>query len=173
MSEWFTKVESVCQEVAQREGCFLYDADFRGTGGNRTLRVFIDKEGGVGLEDCAQVSHSLNEILDQEDLIPGGPYHLEVSTPGVDRVLRKPWHFEKAVGQKIWVKTGIAFEELGVQEPTLKKAKQMEAVLKEVKDDQVVLENKKGKGPSSDVSLPLNQIEKAHVVFEMPKKLKP
>ena len=152
-----------------REGCYLYDADFSGIGQGRVLRVFIDKDGGAGVEDCSNVSKGLDVALDEDELIPGGPYNLEVSTPGIDRILRKPWHFEKVVGKKIWVKTGIAFEELGVQEPTLKKAKQVEAVLKEFKDETLILENKKG----DDVLLPFNKIEKAKVVFEMPKKLKP
>lgn len=169
MIEWFEKVEKICQDIASREGCYLYDADFSGIGAGRTLRVFIDKDNGVGVEDCTNVSRGLDEALDQDELIPGGPYNLEVSTPGIDRILKKAWHFEKVVGKKIWVKTGVAFETLGVQEPTLKKAKQVEAVLKEFKNDTIVLENKKG----DDVSLPLEKIEKAKVVFEMPKKLKP
>jgi ribosome maturation factor RimP len=170
MNEWFAKVEKICQQISEREGCYLYEADFTGTGGGRALRVFIDKDGGAGLEDCASVSRGLNEVLDaQEDLIPGGHYNLEVSTPGIDRSLSKPWHFEKVVGKKIWVKTGSAFEEYGVQEPTLKKAKQTEAVLKEFKDNYLVLENKKGE----DTRLPFDKVEKAKVVFEMPKKLKP
>ncbi len=169
MIEWFEKVEKICQEISEREGCYLYDADFSGIGAGRTLRVFIDKQGGVGVEDCSNVSRGLDAALDQDELVPGGPYNLEVSTPGIDRILRKAWHFEKVVGKKIWVKTGIAFEEMGVHEPTLKKAKQVEAILKEFRNDTLVLENKKG----DDISLPFEKIEKAKVVFEMPKKLKP
>lgn len=171
LEPWFQKVEKICEEVCVREGCYLYDAVFSGIGAGRTLQVFIDKDGGgAGVEDCSNVSKGLNEILDaNEDLIPGGPYNLEVSTPGIDRILRKAWHFEKVIGKKIWVKTGVAFEELGVQEPTLKKAKQVEAVLKEFKNETLVFENKKG----DDVSLPFQKVEKAKVVFEMPKKLKP
>jgi ribosome maturation factor RimP len=169
MIEWFEKVEKICQDICAREGCYLYDVTFSGVGQGRALQVFIDKDGGAGVEDCTNVSRGVDEALDKEtDLIPGGPYNLEVSTPGIDRILRKPWHFEKVVGKKIWVKTGVAFEELGVQEPTLKKAKQVEAVLKEFKNDTLVLENKKG-----DVALPFTKVEKAKVVFEMPKKLKP
>lgn len=169
MIEWFQKVEKICQNICVREGCYLYDVDFSGTGQGRVLQVFIDKEGGAGVEDCSNVSKGLDVALDEEaDLIPGGPYNLEVSTPGIDRILRKPWHFEKVVGKKIWVKTGVAFEELGVEEPTLRKAKKVEAVLKDFKNETLVLENKNG-----DVSLPFNKIEKAKVVFEMPKKLKP
>ena len=170
MIEWFQKVEKICEEISKSCDCYLYDVDFSGIGAGRTLRVFIDKDpSGAGVEDCSNVSKGLNDALDADDIIPGGPYNLEVSTPGIDRILRKPWHFEKVVGKKIWVKTGVAFEEFGVQEPTLKKAKQVEAVLKEFKNDTLVFENKKG----DDIKLPFAKIEKAKVVFEMPKKLKP
>jgi ribosome maturation factor RimP len=174
MIEWFEKVEKICQDICSSEGCYLYDLVFSGIGQGRTLQVFIDKDnGGAGVEDCSNVSKGLNEALDADDLIPGGPYHLEVSTPGIDRILRKAWHFEKVVGKKIWVKTEVAFEELGVLEPTLKKAKQVEAVLKEFKNDTLILENKKASAGSLEVNLPFAKIEKAKVVFEMPKKLKP
>jgi ribosome maturation factor RimP len=168
MIEWFEKVEKICQEISVREGCYLYDVIFSGIGAGRTLQVFIDKDSGAGVEDCSNVSKGLNEALDADDVIPGGPYNLEVSTPGIDRILRKPWHFEKVVGKKIWVKTGVAFEELGVQEPTLKKAKNIEAILKEFKNETLLFESK-----NSEVALPFAKIEKAKVVFEMPKKLKP
>ncbi|MFN8791484.1 MAG: ribosome maturation factor RimP [Bdellovibrionales bacterium] len=172
MQDWLEKVEKICHEVCTREGCYLYDLEFGGLGQGRTLRVFIDKEagGGAGLEDCSNVSRGLNEALDQqgEDFIPGGPYHLEVSTPGIDRLLRKPWHFEKVVGKKIWVKTKAPLEAIGqVEDPGLKNAKQIESTLKEFKNETLVLENKKG-----DIQFPLNQVEKAKVVFEMTKKPK-
>jgi ribosome maturation factor RimP len=170
MSDWFSVVEKIAEDVCQSLGCLLYDLDFSGTGQGRTLRVFIDREGGAGagIEDCSNVSRSLSEKLDaQEELIPGGAYQLEVSTPGIDRILKKAWHFEKVVGKKIWIKTAVPFGELGVSEPSLEKTKQMEAVLKFFGSDRLTLENKKG-----DVSLPLSGIEKAKVVFEMPKKIK-
>lgn len=173
MSEWLNKVEQLCQDACVRAGCYLYDLEFGGLGQGRTLRIYIDKEtdGGANIEDCSNVSKGLNEVLDAEgeDLIPGGAYNLEVSTPGIDRILRKPWHFEKVVGKKIWVKANAAFEESGAtDDPGLKKAKQIEAILKEFKNDTLTLENKKG-----DLTLPFNRIEKAKVVFEMTKKQKP
>ena len=92
-------------EVAEREGCLLYDLDF-GSGSNRNLRVFIDKIGaeGVSIEDCANVSRGLNLRLDVEDIIPGGAYDLEISSPGLDRRLTQLWHFEKAIGRTVSLK---------------------------------------------------------------------
>lgn len=174
MNEFLNKVEALCQNVCQNVGCYLYDLEFGGLGQGRTLRVYIDKDvpGGADIEDCSNVSRGLNEILDVEggeEIIPGGAYNLEVSTPGIDRILRKPWHFEKVVGKKIWVKAKTAFETAGQTEDlALQKAKQIETVLKDYKNETLTLENKKG-----DLILPWNQIEKAKVVFEMPKKQKP
>lgn len=173
MNEWLNKVEALCQDICKNVGCYLYEVEFGGLGQGRTLRVFIDKDapGGADIEDCTHVSRGLNEILDAEgnDLIPGGAYQLEVSTPGIERVLRKAWHFEKVVGKKIWVKAKEAFETAGkTDDTTLQKAKQVEAVLKEFSNETLTLENKKG-----DLVLPLSQVEKSKVVFEMPKKQKP
>ena len=98
------QIRQFAEEVALREGCLLYDLEFF-DGPGRTLRVFIDKEGGgIGIEDCANVSRGLNLRLDVEDIIPGGRYELEVSSPGLDRKLTQSWHFEKAVGQTVQVK---------------------------------------------------------------------
>lgn len=99
------QIRKFAEEVALREGCLLYDVEFFTGGNGRTLRVFIDKvPGGVSIDDCANVSRGLNLRLDVEDVIPGGRYDLEVSSPGMDRKLTQPWHFEKAVGQKVRLK---------------------------------------------------------------------
>ena len=68
------------------------------TGGNRTLRLFIDAPGGITLDDCATVSRRLDPLLDVEDLVQGD-YALEVSSPGIDRPLVKPEHFRKNSSQ--------------------------------------------------------------------------
>lgn len=98
------QIRQFAEEVAVREGCLLYDLEFV-DGPGRLLRVFIDKDaGGVSINDCANVSRGLNLRLDVEDIIPGGAYELEVSSPGLDRKLTHFWHFEKAVGQTVQVK---------------------------------------------------------------------
>ena len=98
------QIRQYAQEVAEREGCLLYDLEFL-DGPARSLRVYIDKApGGVVLEDCANVSRGLNLRLDVEDVIPGGRYDLEVSSPGLDRKLTQLWHFERAVGQTVRLK---------------------------------------------------------------------
>lgn len=165
--EWLQKIEGLAAEVCQREGCFLYDLEFIGAGKGRTLRVYIDKEGGVGIEDCSNVSKGLNLMLDVEDAVPGGAYQLEVSTPGVDRHLRRPWHFEKAVGKKVWVRTREAFETLGVTDKKWTKAKSVEDVLSSADTESIVFELKEG-----PLRIPFAAIEKAKMVFELNKNPK-
>ena len=98
------QIRQFAEEVAIREGCLLYDLEYR-DGPGRLLRVFIDKEGeGVGVNDCVNVSRGLNLRLDVEDIIPGGAYELEVSSPGLDRKLTQSWHYDKAIGKTVQVK---------------------------------------------------------------------
>lgn len=165
-SSWMNKVEEVARDVAKAEGCYLYDIEFVGLGKGRTLRVFIDKEdGSVGLDDCAGVSRALNEILDtDENLVPGEAYNLEVSTPGLDRILRQPWHFQKVIGKKIYIKTTKALEAAGVTDKKWTAAKTVEDVLDSA-DEKGIRFVVKG----VELNIPYSMIDKAKVVFEMTK----
>lgn len=93
-------VTSIAERVASSEGLEIVDVALLGGGRNRVLRVFIDKPGGVTHADCETVSRQMSAILDVEDTIPGGAYTLEISSPGVERPLRKMSDFERFVGQK-------------------------------------------------------------------------
>lgn len=97
--ELWTRIQPVINE----EGVTLFDLDMPGKFGG-TLRLFIAKDGGeeVGVADCVRVSRRVEFILDSEDLIPQG-YLLEVSSPGINRRLRLPEHFAKAVGERLKV----------------------------------------------------------------------
>lgn len=166
--EWLAKIEQIAEDVCQREGCVLYDIEYSGSPQGRILRVFVDKnvEGGSSIDDCTNVSRGLNEVLDtNEDAVPGGEYTLEVSTPGVDRVLTKPWHFEKAVGKKIRVKTREALEKSGVTAERWKAAKNVEEKLASADGEGITFDVKDG-----PVKIPFAAIEKAKIVFEMPAK---
>jgi len=87
------------EPVLKGMGYELVDVEFR-LGGHSVLRLFIDKEGGISLDDCEFVSHQVSGVLDVEDPIPGH-YTLEVSSPGLDRVLRTAEHFSRYAGQLI------------------------------------------------------------------------
>lgn len=95
------KVWPVAVAAAEQNGCKLYDLEFVGSQHGRVLRVYIDRAEGVSVNDCEAVSRTLNLHLDQGDLIPGESYNLEVSSPGLDRILRKPDHFHSAIGSEI------------------------------------------------------------------------
>ncbi|MBX3018070.1 MAG: ribosome maturation factor RimP [Bdellovibrionaceae bacterium] len=124
-----TKLETIASDVCARQSVELYDLEFVGTGQGRTLQIFISKpDGKIGIEDCSNVSKGLNEILDADEaLIPGGPYSLEVSSPGLERPLRRPSHFEGAVGETAWVKLTRSLGEIAPEFPvtTLRNAKQL------------------------------------------------
>lgn len=156
------KIEILANQVAEREGVHIYDLEFAGGPQGRTLRVFIDKEGGVGVDDCANVSRGLNLLLDVEDPIPGGQYVLEVSSPGLERLLKKTWHFEKAVGKKVWIKLGQSLENFGLTDKKLKSAKQLTETLLAVESEVLKFEV-----AGESVSIPISAAEKAKVIFEM------
>ncbi len=160
--DWLVKIEALAQEVARQEGCVLYDLEMVGTGNGRTLRIYIDKDAGVGVEDCSSVSKGLNLKLDENDLVPDGNYNLEVSTPGLDRILTKRWHFEKVVGQKIYVKLAQSLGSLGVTEKSILAMKQFEEPLKAIEGDELIFDIR-----STLVKVPLAKIEKSKLVFEM------
>ena len=102
--EILEKVRALASPLAAQEGLELVDVEFGGGGGRQTLRLYIDKPGGVSLDDCTAVSRALSTALDVEDPLEGS-YDLEVSSPGLDRPLRTPEHFQKYAGEKVRVKT--------------------------------------------------------------------
>lgn len=85
------------------EGIELDDLELVGTGRARTLRVVVDAEGGVDIGRMADVSEGLSRLLDDEDELEG-PYQLEVSSPGLERKLKTPHHFQKSVGREVKIK---------------------------------------------------------------------
>jgi ribosome maturation factor RimP len=95
------KVREVAERVAESSGLILWDIEMKGSGANRTLRIYIDKPEGVTHEDCAAYSREVSTIFDVEDAVPGAAYVLEVSSPGLDRKLFKPEHFTQFAGSLV------------------------------------------------------------------------
>lgn len=184
-SNWKARVLELTREVAAREGCEVYDMEFVGSGGSRVLRIYLDKsrsaEGesgagkmeGVSLDDCSNVSRGLNLILDVEDIVPGGAYSLEVSSPGLERPLRTPEHFIKACGARVQLKVFEPFVEFqtGLEAEKLKKlgkAKQLEGTLVACEDrGEALLLRFEGENGGEIISLqvPFAKISKASTVF--------
>lgn len=97
-----TIVEQLVTPIVTELQLELVDVEFKKEGKNWFLRVYIDRENGVDIEDCGTVSERLSELLDEKDPIPQA-YFLEVSSPGAERPLKKATDIEKAVGKNIHV----------------------------------------------------------------------
>jgi ribosome maturation factor RimP len=130
------RARRLVEPVLARDGYELVEVEWLRAGGRWTLRLFIDKQGGVGIEDCRAVSQILDPVLDAEDFIEPG-YDLEVSSPGVDRPLRKPEHFARYAGQRAHVKTYGPLEGTAPGSP---RRKQWTGILRGFRDGAVELE---------------------------------
>lgn len=97
------KVESLIKPKIENIGYELYDVEYSKEGKNYYLRVFIDKPKGIDLTDCEKVNDEINDILDEANYIKE-QYFLEVSSPGIERILRKDKHLEKNIGTEINIK---------------------------------------------------------------------
>ena len=99
MSKITDKVTELAKPVVEEEGCSLWDVEYVREAGSGFLRIFIDKDGGVGIDDCERISRRLDPILDEADPIDQS-YYLEVGSPGLGRRLTRPEHYEQLKGQK-------------------------------------------------------------------------
>lgn len=126
------KVESLISKTINDLGYELYDIEYVKEGKDYFLRIYIDSEKGIDLNDCEKVSNSITEILDEEDYIKE-QYFLEVSSPGVERILRKEKHLKDNIENEIEIKL---FKPLDGQ-------KQYKGILKEFNDDNITILNEK------------------------------
>ena len=101
------KITEMVREFAEpavaAQGCTLWDVEYVREGGEWFLRLYIDKDGGVDMDDCERVSRELSDRLDQEDFIEDA-YVLEVSSPGLGRTLKKEKHLQKSLGEEVEIR---------------------------------------------------------------------
>lgn len=97
------KVENLLKEKIESLGYELYDVEYSKEGKNYFLRIFIDKKDGIDLNDCEKVNNEINDLLDGADYIKE-QYFLEVSSPGIERILRKDKHLKENIGKEITIK---------------------------------------------------------------------
>lgn len=97
------RVRQMAEPLAEELGLMLWDVQFVKEGAQWYLRIFIDKEEGVGIDDCVDMTHAISPVLDREDPIPQ-EYMLEVSSPGLNRKLTRPEHFQAYLGAPVRVK---------------------------------------------------------------------
>ena len=103
MSKIETNVENLIKPIVEEIGYKLYDVIYEKEGKDYFLRIFIDNEKGISLEDCEKVNNAITEVLDEKDYIKD-QYFLEVSSPGVERILRKDWQIKENIGKSVEVK---------------------------------------------------------------------
>ncbi len=94
------KVEKLVKEPIEKIGYKLYDVEYSKEGKDYFLRIFIDKDNGIDLNDCEKVNDAISNILDEANYIKE-QYFLEVSSPGIERILRKDKHLEENIGEEI------------------------------------------------------------------------
>ncbi|MBQ7202846.1 MAG: ribosome maturation factor RimP [Eubacterium sp.] len=98
------RVEEIVTPFAEELGLEIWDITFKKEGSDWYLRIFIDKDGGVGIDDCVDLTHAVSKPLDEADPISQN-YMLEISSPGVERELKRDEHFKKYIGSPVMVRT--------------------------------------------------------------------
>ncbi len=102
-NEIVSEIERLIAPILTEKSFELVDLEYKSGGKGKIVRVFIDKQGGVNMDDCSVVSRELSILLDVHDIIPSS-YNLEVSSPGLTRQLKKPADFGKNIGKKLRLK---------------------------------------------------------------------
>jgi len=126
--EYEIKTEGLLGPIADANGVSIYDVEYVKEGGDSYLRVYIDKPGGVNIQDCENVSRALSDELDREDFIQDS-YTLEVSSPGLGRTLKKDRHLQASLGQEVEIKLYKPVE----------KCRDFSGILKEFDKDSVTI----------------------------------
>lgn len=103
MSKVVDTVAAFARPIVEENGCALWDIEYLSEGGQWVLRIYIDKEGGVSIDDCEKISRAIDPILDEKDPIPTA-YTFEVSSAGLERPLKQPAHFQRFLGENVEVK---------------------------------------------------------------------
>ncbi len=145
------KVEDLIKSKVEETGYELYDVLYLKEGKNFILRVVIDSEKGISLEDCENVNNAITDLLDEADYIKE-QYFLEVSSPGLERVLRKRWQQEKFIGSNVQV-TLFKKDENGFKEHV--------GILKQVENDYIIIEK-----DGTDYQIQLSEISQIKTIYE-------
>ena len=144
------KTEELIEPLLAERGFELVDVEYVKEGSEYYLRVYMDKEGGITIDDCVEVSRAFNEILDREDYISDA-YIFEVSSPGLDRPLKKEKDFARSIGKRVLVKTYQKID----------KTKEFYGILKAYDDSTVTIEGEKG-----DMSIEKKNISIIRLAYE-------
>lgn len=147
MSRLQETLNQLLEPVIERMGYELVGIDFRGNPKNSLLRIYIDKPGGIALDDCSRVSYQVSGVLDVEDPI-SGRYTLEVSSPGLDRPIFKTSDYDRFAGERIKLRLGAPVEG----------RRKFVGVLRGLRGEDVVVEE-----DGVEYVVPLSQIDRANL----------
>ncbi len=144
------KVEKLVSPIVEKMGYELYDVEYIKEGREYYLRIYIENQDGISLEDCEKVSNAITDILDKEDYIKE-QYFLEVSSTGIEKTLKKDKHYKANIGAKVQIKL---FKPVN-------KIKQYQGILKEFTEDEIIIENEK----KEDIQLERKNIAQIKTVY--------
>jgi ribosome maturation factor RimP len=147
-----SKIEEIAQRVAESEGMEVVEVEVKGGTNNRFVRISIDKPDGVTHGDCELISQQVGTILDVENVVPGGHYTLEVSSPGVERKLLKPKDYERFRGKKAKLTLRVPIDG----------RRNWEGTIAGFENGTVAIETQPGK----TMQFPFDQVQKANLKFE-------
>ena len=145
-----TQIADLIRPTVEAMGSELWGIEYLPQGKHSTLRIFIDKEGGVGINDCEQVSRQVSALMDVEDPI-GGAYTLEVSSPGLDRLLFEKAHYQACIGSLVKIRLRMNYQG----------RRNFKGRLTALEDDEIVLRQ-----GDEEFVFPLETLDKAQVVPE-------
>lgn len=148
------EIYDLLESTVEALGFELWGVKYRSNGKFSTLLLFIDSENGIGVDDCAKVSHHVSGILDVEDII-NSAYDLQVSSPGMDRELFFADQYTSYIGQKLNLKLS----------QVVNKSRKWKGILKSTTDEQINIEISNG----DEIGVPFNVIEKAQIIPEFAK----
>ncbi|OUR62445.1 ribosome maturation factor RimP [Colwellia sp. 39_35_sub15_T18] len=151
MAKFEQKLTDMLRPAVEETGKELLGVEFISAGNNSVLRLFIDHENGIDVDDCAEVSRQVGAILDVEDPI-SSEYNLEVSSPGVDRPLFELSHFRQVVGETINVKLSMP----------LNGRRKFKGILAAIENDTLIIEV-----DGIDYELTINNVDKANLVARL------
>ena len=150
MSKIEEKVESLVKPKIEELGYILYDVEYIKEAKDYYLRIFIDRPEGINIQDCEKVNDIVNPLLDKADYIKD-QYFLEVSSPGIERILRKDEHLKQNIGTEILVKL-FQKDEMG--------KKEQQGILKSYDQNKKIIEQ-----PSEEISIERKNISQIKTVY--------
>ncbi len=158
MAQLTDQIEKLVQPILDDNGYELVDLEYQREQRGWVLRFFLDKDGGINLDDCAAASREISSLIDVENIISTA-YNLEVSSPGIERPLKKANDFERFSGKLAKIKTMDAID----PDSSGKNRKTFIGILSGFEEDNVLLMLKKN---PAVVRIPLQQIDRANLQFE-------